>query len=204
MSAGPGSPPGASLQAPAEAQAPAASLASAAAPATAAHQAMMQADVPAVVQVAPPDFADWPGLLALLQHSFAYMAPRIDPPSSLQGMSADDLARKARSETLLLAQAGPRLLGCAFAQLRGDCVYLGKLAVADSARRQGLAGRLVDAAAELARLHQRPWLVLQTRVELVENHRTFAALGFAVVAHTAHPGFDRPTSVTMRRSVAVR
>lgn len=166
-------------------------------------QAVGQPVGQAVVQVAPPDFADWPALLALLQHSFAYMAPRIDPPSSLHGMTADDLARKARSETLLLAQAGPRLLGCAYADVRGDCVYLGKLAVADSARRQGLAGRLVDAAAQLARLHHRPWLELQTRVELVENHRTFAALGFAVVAHTAHPGFDRPTSVTMRRAVAM-
>lgn len=156
----------------------------------------------AVVQVGPPDFADWPALLALLQDSFAYMAARIDPPSSLQGMTADDLARKARRETLLLAQAGARLLGCAYADVRSDCVYLGKLAVADGARRQGLAGRLVDAAAQLARQHGRPWLELQTRVELVENQRTFEALGFAVVARTAHPGFDRPTSVTMRRAVA--
>ena len=31
---------------------------------------------------------------------------------------------------------------------------------------------------------------------------TFAALGFQVVARTAHPGFDRPTSLTLRKRVA--
>lgn len=44
-------------------------------------------------------------------------------------------------------------------------------------------------------------LVLQTRVELVENHEAFTRLGFSITAHTAHEGFDRPTSVTMVRSV---
>lgn len=36
---------------------------------------------------------------------------------------------------------------------------------------------------------------------LVENHEAFAALGFAKVAQSAHPGFDRPTSITMRKPV---
>ncbi|MFN7434077.1 MAG: N-acetyltransferase, partial [Betaproteobacteria bacterium] len=42
-------------------------------------------------------------------------------------------------------------------------------------------------------------LELQTRIELTENHATFAALGFAKVAETAHPGYARPTSITLRR-----
>ena len=46
-----------------------------------------------------------------------------------------------------------------------------------------------------------PVLELQTRVELTENHATFRALGFVEVARTAHPGYDRPTSITFRRPV---
>ena len=40
-----------------------------------------------------------------------------------------------------------------------------------------------------------------TRIELTENHATFAALGFAKVAETAHPGYKRATSITLRRRV---
>jgi phosphinothricin acetyltransferase len=47
-------------------------------------------------------------------------------------------------------------------------------------------------------------LELQTRVELIENHNTFSALGFEKVAETAHPGYSRPTSITMQRAVRPR
>ena len=149
----------------------------------------------------PEDFSDWQSLLALLQDSFAYMAGRIDPPSSLDALSAADLQAKAARETLFLATADGRLLGCAFADVRAECVYVGKLAVAQTARGRGIARQLFAAAEDLARVHGRAVLELQTRVELAENHRTFAALGFQTVAETAHPGFDRPTSVTMQRRV---
>jgi GNAT superfamily N-acetyltransferase len=41
-------------------------------------------------------------------------------------------------------------------------------------------------------------LELQTRIELTENHATFARMGFVKTGETAHAGFDRPTSITMR------
>lgn len=153
------------------------------------------------IYTAPTDFQAWSALLALLQDAFAYMDARIDPPSSLRGMTADDLRRKAQTETLILALEGTQLLGCAFAGLRPDCVYVGKVAVAEHARGRGIARALFDAAGQWARQHQRASLELQTRIELIENHRTFAALGFEKVAETAHPGYDRPTSLTMRRAV---
>ncbi|NDY92048.1 GNAT family N-acetyltransferase [Ideonella livida] len=155
------------------------------------------------LHTAPADFADWTGLLALLQASFAYMEGRIDPPSSLHRLDAAALADKARHETLLTAtNAQGRLIGCAFADLRPEVVYVGKLAVDAAARGQGVARALCAAADTLARQHGRPHLELQTRVELVENQATFAALGFETVARTAHPGYDRITSLTMRRPVA--
>jgi len=153
------------------------------------------------IEIAPPTFSDWQSLLSLLQSAFAYMHGRIDPPSSLDSMTADDLAKKARTETLILATEGGRLLGCAYAAVRSDCVYVGKIAVAADARQRGLARRLLAVADDVARQAGRDCLELQTRIELVENHRTFAALGFVKVAETAHAGYDRPTSITMRRPV---
>jgi GNAT superfamily N-acetyltransferase len=154
------------------------------------------------IEMAPEGFSDWSALLALLRESFAYMQGRIDPPSSLDGMGEAELRAKAARERLLLARDGPRLLGCAFADLREDCVWIGKLAVAASARRQGIASALIDAAEALARAHGRPYLELQTRIELLENQATFAALGFERVALSAHPGYSHATSVTLRKRLA--
>jgi N-acetylglutamate synthase-like GNAT family acetyltransferase len=154
------------------------------------------------IVVAPPGFSDWVGVLALLHSAYAYMASRIDPPSSLLRMDARQLEQKARDEVLIVALADQRLVGCAFAQLRPDCIYVGKLAVAAELRGRGVARRIFEAAEDLARAHARARLELETRIELIENHRTFAALGFAKVGESSHPGFERPTSITMRRAVS--
>lgn len=116
-------------------------------------------------------------------------------------MDVAQLEEKAREEALILALEGQRLVGCGFASLREDCVYVGKLAVDATVRRRGVAGKIMEAAETIARAHGRAFLELETRIELIENHVTFAALGFAKVAESAHPGFDRPTSVTMRKPV---
>ena len=153
------------------------------------------------VAKASPAFSDWEGLHALLRASYAFMEGRVDPPSSLLRMDARALQTKAREEVLILAHDGARLVGCAFARLRNDCVYVGKVAVDASTRRRGVARRLLAEAEAIARAHARPFVEIETRVELAENHSTFAALGFAKVGESAHAGFDRPTSITMRKVV---
>jgi N-acetylglutamate synthase-like GNAT family acetyltransferase len=154
------------------------------------------------ISVSPPGFSDWTQLLGLVRDSFAYMDSRIDPPSSLRTMGVEEFKTKAMRETLIVAEEDRNIIGCAFAALREDCVYVGKVAVAQSARGKGVSRALFAAAEALARKHGRRFLELQTRVELVENHATFAALGFQKVAESAHPGYSRPTSITMRKRVA--
>jgi len=155
------------------------------------------------VVLAPPGFADWPGLLELLHTSYAYMESRIDPPSSLFRMDVHAFEEKSRHEVLILALRARVLVGCAFADIREDCVYVGKVAVHGSVRGRGIARRIMQEVEALAREAGKPSLELETRIELVENQRIFAALGFAKVAETAHPGYDHPTSVTMRRAVGL-
>lgn len=76
-------------------------------------------------------------------------------------------------------------------------MYLGRLAVDAAWRGRDLALQRVMRS----RQQGRDSLELQTRVELVENHCAFAALGFVKVGESAHPGCDRPTSITMRESI---
>jgi ribosomal protein S18 acetylase RimI-like enzyme len=142
----------------------------------------------------------WPAILALLHDAFAYMDGRIDPPSSLHSLTPlalTDQTTKGEIWTL-----GHPPIACVFLTPKPHALYIGKLAVAPSHRRQGLARQLIDFAETRARALHLPALELQTRVELTENHATFRALGFAEVARTAHPGYARPTSLTFRRALA--
>jgi GNAT superfamily N-acetyltransferase len=147
----------------------------------------------------PPGFDQWTGLLALLHEAFAYQRERIAPPSSLYRLDATSLAAKAREETLFLAVDGGEMLGCAFAKVKPGCVYVGKVAVRPGRQGQGIGRQLTEAVEGFARQTGQPVLELETRIELVENHKTFAAFGFVRTAEHAHEGYARPTYITMRK-----
>lgn len=150
----------------------------------------------------PADFQDWQNLLALVRRAFSYMDGVIDPLSSAHLLTAELLREKARAETIFLASQGDRLVGCVALDNRGDRLYLGKLAVEPGLQGRGIGRLLVDAAEQFARAEGKPAIELQTRVELTGNHKTFARLGFVETGRTAHAGYDRPTSITMRKTLA--
>ncbi len=148
-----------------------------------------------------PTFEDWDGLLALIRISFASMDGRIDPPSSATALTAGGLRQKAETETGFIAVDSKILAGCVFCRAEAECLYVGKLAVLPSRQREGLGRRLLAAAEALARERGLAALRLETRIELTEKHAAFAACGFVKTAENAHPGFDRTTSIEMRKAL---
>lgn len=141
-------------------------------------------------------------VLALIRAAFADMEGRIDPPSSMHRLTGSDVLRRAEAGEVWVIGPAKAPLACVFLTPKPAALYLGKLAVAGRARGQGLARLLVDLAETRAAALGLPVLELQTRVELTENHTTFARLGFTRVAGTAHPGYDRVTSFTYRKPVS--
>lgn len=140
-------------------------------------------------------------LLELILRAFAYMDGRIDPPSSAHRLTPVLLKEKAQQEIAFIAQDGGRLAGCIFLKPERDALYIGKLAVDPAMQSRGI-GRLLLARAEAtARLHGLKALRLETRIELIENHRVFSGWGFRKTAENRHAGFDRTTSIEMRRDL---
>ena len=137
--------------------------------------------------------------LALVRAAFAYMDGVVDPPSSVHLLTAEAMARAA-TEGEVWAIGDP-VEATVTLTPKGSALYLGKLAVAEEARGRGLVHELMRMAERRARALGCSRLELQTRIELADNRRAFARLGFVEVAQTAHPGYDRPTSVTMQRAV---
>ena len=145
------------------------------------------------------DFADWEMLHALLDRSFAPMAARIDPPSSMTRLTPSLLAEKAGDELLLTCVSGDRLVATAFVRPEAGWAYVGKIAVHDDWRKRGITRQIIDLVEGHGLKAGWAYLELQVRVELTENLATFAALGFVETERTAHAGYDRPTSVTLRK-----
>lgn len=143
---------------------------------------------------------DWAAVLHLIRESFAYMDPRIDPPSSMHRLTAAAIAESAATGEVWLI--GRPVRACMFLTYYPDALYIGKVAVAARARRQGLARRLMEQAENSARAHGLVRLELQTRVELTELHQTYRALGFRQTGTASHPGYDRPTSLIFTRPVS--
>lgn len=138
------------------------------------------------------DATEAPAVLALLQAAFVGMEDRIDPPSSLNRLT---LAEVTAAEVWVI---GDPIRACVFVKHPPGKIYLGKLAVAHTARGTGLSRILVSHAVQLARATGATCVELETRIELVENHTIFRKLGFVEVARKAHPGFPNPTSITMQ------
>ncbi len=105
-------------------------------------------DTPGQVSIdVDPANVDWHSLHDLLTTAYRYMETRIDPPSSLLSMTADDLARKGTEERLITASVDDRLVGCAFCRPEGGWLYIGKMAVAVGAQRAGIGRLLIERGA---------------------------------------------------------
>jgi len=150
----------------------------------------------------PADFDRWDDVLALIMRAFAFMDGVIDPPSSAHLLTADTLRDKARRENGFVALSGDMIVGCVFALERTNDLYVGKLAVTPDCQGQGIGRRLMRAVELLALDRGKAALELQTRIELGANHAAFARLGFHETERTAHEGYARPTSITMRKALS--
>ncbi len=144
----------------------------------------------------PADSPDMVNAFEVMRAGFAGMEGRIDPPSSLARMTVDDLRAPGQEVWV----AGVPVAGAMVLTPKPSVLYIGKLAVAE--RRRGVGRRLMARAEARARELGLGALELQSRVELIEVHAVFRALGFREVARTTHAGYTRPTSITFRKEVA--
>ncbi|UDL92302.1 GNAT family N-acetyltransferase [Mesorhizobium sp. PAMC28654] len=145
------------------------------------------------------NFERFDDVLALILKAFASMDGVIDPPSSANRLNVASLREKARHETGFAALQDGRIVGCVFVLERADDLYVGKLAVEPDRQGSGIGKQLMQAVETLARTRGKAVLELETRIELTANHAVFVRLGFHETERTAHEGYSRPTSITMRK-----
>lgn len=149
------------------------------------------------------DFTQVTQLLSLIMSAFAYMDDRIDPPSSAHKLTLESLAQKTRDEICYIAKEDGFLVGSIFCRPEPPhCLYIGKLAISETMQGKGLGRKLLAHAEREAVIRGLPVLRLETRIELIENHKTFQHWGFTKSAEKSHPGYDRITFIEMVKPVA--
>jgi predicted N-acetyltransferase YhbS len=147
--------------------------------------------------------ADAASLAATIAAAFEQYRGQLIPESAAFLETADAISGEFADGTdAIIAEQEEEMVGCVMIKPVDGDLYFGRLAVIPSARGRGIARRLVqDVEAEAAR-RGLAGVRMSARVALIANQRFFSALGYVETSREAHPGFDYPTSIKRRKSLA--
>lgn len=142
------------------------------------------------------DAAQFTGILALVHEAFGALTP----PSGALAETIDDVTARFRAGPILLAHADGQLAGSLYCALKGDRLYLTRMAVRPALQKQGIGRALLTASEAEARALGALKLTLRVRVNLPENRAYFERAGFRVTGQGQDPG--RPPYQAMERPLA--
>ena len=146
--------------------------------------------------------ADAPAIAATIAAAFAQYRGKLMPESSAFRETAEAIVHQlANGSGTIVAERNGAMIGCVMTELLEGDLYFGRLAVLPEARGLGLAGRLIAAVEDEARRRGLPGVRLGVRIALPDNQRLFQSLGYREISREAHPGFDHPTSINMRKAL---
>jgi ribosomal protein S18 acetylase RimI-like enzyme len=144
--------------------------------------------------------ADAPTIAATIAAAFTQYRGKLIPESSAFRETPEAIVKQlANGSGAIVAERNGTMLGCVMTELLEGDLYFGRLAVLQAARGLGLAKRLIAAVEDDARARGLPGVRLGVRIALPENQKLFSSLGYREISREAHPGFDHPTSINMRK-----
>jgi ribosomal protein S18 acetylase RimI-like enzyme len=144
--------------------------------------------------------ADAPAIAATIATAFAQYRGILVPESSAFRETPEAITTQlAAGSSVIVAERNGTMIGCVVTEVLEGDLYFGRLAVLPEARGTGLAKRLIGAVEDEARRRGLPGVRLGVRIALEANQRLFNSLGYREISREAHPGFDHPTSINMRK-----
>jgi GNAT superfamily N-acetyltransferase len=145
--------------------------------------------------------ADAAALAETIVAAFEQYRGSLIPESAALRETADSIAAEIENGAgALVAERDGTILACVITKIHEGDLYFGRMSVLPSARRCGLARLLVSVLENHAQRARAPATRLNVRIALPENEKFFASLGYEESAREAHPGFDAPTFIVMRKT----
>lgn len=156
------------------------------------------------LHIRPATASDAATLAGLIDAAFSQYRGRLVPESGAFGekpeVLAAELARPGHGALLGELDGAPA--GCVLFKPEHGDLYFGRLSVPPAMRGRGIARALIEGVEARAISDGFPAVRLGVRIVLTENQRLFASLGYREISREAHPGFDHPTSITMRKPLS--
>jgi ribosomal protein S18 acetylase RimI-like enzyme len=150
----------------------------------------------------PATAADAPVLAATIAAAFEQYRGKLVPESGAFRETTQAIATElAKDAGAIVAERNGAIIGCVMTKIEDGDLYFGRLSVLPAARGLGLARRLIAAVEDEARARGLPGVRLGVRIALPDNQKLFHSLGYREIAREAHPGFDHPTSINMRKTI---
>jgi ribosomal protein S18 acetylase RimI-like enzyme len=146
---------------------------------------------------------DIPQILAVIKAAFAEYRGKLDPPSSAERKTVEIVRAELEKAAAIVAQIDDNPIGCVFYQPLDDAVYIDRLAVLPEYRNRGISSALLQRVEEKARARGFTALTLSVRVSLTRQQAYYRKLGFKDYGFGIHDGFSEPTSVKMKKMLAV-
>ena len=116
-----------------------------------------------------------------------------------EGLVREGVLGRLPTVTYLVAEADGEVVGHAVTSSVGDIAELQRIAVAQSHRRQGIAGSLLDAAVDAARRTPADRLLLEVREDNRGALSFYAGQGFVEIDRRPRYYADGTTAVVLRR-----
>jgi len=155
------------------------------------------------VVVRPAVVSDAKAVAATIAAAFEQYRGKLKPESGAFGETAKGIGQELRRGAgAIIAERNGKVVGCVMAKMLEGDLYFGRLAVLPEARGSGVATALIEAVEADARRRGLPGVQLGVRVVLTDNQRLFTSLGYVEISRDAHPGFDYPTSINMRKALS--
>jgi ribosomal protein S18 acetylase RimI-like enzyme len=146
--------------------------------------------------------ADAAAIAATIAAAFLQYRGRLVPESSAFRETPEAITGQLGAGSgVIVAERNGTIIGCIVTEVLEGDLYFGRLAILPEARGLGLAKRLIGAVEEEARRRGLSGVRLGVRIALEGNQRLFQSLGYREISREAHPGFDHPTSINMRKAL---
>jgi ribosomal protein S18 acetylase RimI-like enzyme len=137
----------------------------------------------------------------LTQAAFAGYS-RLDPPSGAGRENVDSVAADLARHGGALAFVAERSVGCLRLEAGPDDLHVRRLAVDPAFQNRGIGQALMRWAETEARRQRLERMTVGVRLALPRNLHFYRGLGYEETGHHSHPGYDRPTWVSMQKRLA--
>jgi predicted N-acetyltransferase YhbS len=150
------------------------------------------------IDVCAPELAEV--VHRLTQQAFApHLA--LEPPTGAARESVESVRDELARGGGVVGWIGSRPVACMRLGEEDGHLHVRRLAISPELQGRGLGRAMMAWAESAARSRGLPEVTVGVRLALTGNRAFFARLGYEPVAEHAHPGYDNPTSVEMRKLV---